>query len=142
MTIDDYYTQVREAEVESAFEYINAIYNAPMTLEDGNRARGLKETPGHPELELCSWNCCSGQSNSLLSCFETIEKLWKMLKQHLRHCKHTAATLAELKKEVQEELDKLNPSEWGRDIDELGDRLSERKMRRGLAASYWVTLYF
>ena len=133
--MDDYYTQVLEAQVEPAFVYMNALYDNPKLMEDGNRAHGLKNPAmqrwkkARGIVTLDDWPPCSPD-------FNPIEKVWRIIKQRLKHRAHTITTIAELKAAVQEEWDRLDPSEWDRYIDEMGARLREGKQRQGLATSY------
>lgn len=135
MSMDDYQNQVLQGVCEPALEHMATIFDAPKLQEDGNRAHGL-----HNE-GMQRWKAARGirlLDNWPPSSpdFNPIEKVWRVLKQRIKHRPNVITTKAGLKQAIQEEWDRLDPSEWDKYINQMHARMVEGRKRGGLATSY------
>ena len=65
-----------------------------------------------------------------------IENVWRMIKQRIKACPRFPSTVTELKKAVQEEWDRLEPSDWNKYIDSMPERIAQLKRRKGMQTEY------
>jgi transposase len=61
-----------------------------------------------------------------------IENVWRIMKQRIKARAHFPGTYAEMCKAVQEEWDRLKPSDWNPLIDSMVERVKECEKRKGM----------
>ena len=132
----DYYNQVLEPIVGPAFNGLldyKGMEEGGLYVEDQapvHGTRGLlvkaKKDMGIPLHERPS---CSPDLNP-------IENVWRILKQRIKVRSRFPSTVAEMRVAVQEEWDRLQPSEFNKYIDEMPQRIAQLKERKGMQTEF------
>lgn len=65
-----------------------------------------------------------------------IENVWKILKQRIKRRDTFPSTRDAMVAAVQEEWDKLQPSDFNKYIDEMPERIAQCKQRKGMQTQY------
>ena len=65
-----------------------------------------------------------------------IENLWRIMKQRIKARPHFRGTYSAMCKAVQEEWDRLKPSDWNALIDSMSERLKECRERHGMQTKW------
>jgi hypothetical protein len=65
-----------------------------------------------------------------------IENVWRILKQRINQRPRFPSTLSEMKQAVQEEWDKLQPSDFNMYIDSIPERIDQLRQRKGMQTQY------
>jgi transposase len=61
-----------------------------------------------------------------------IENVWRILKQRIKQQSRFPSTLSGMKQAVQEEWDKLQPSDFNKYIDSMQGRIDQLRQRKGM----------
>jgi hypothetical protein len=65
-----------------------------------------------------------------------IENFWHISKQRIEQWSRFPSALSEMKQAVQEEWDKLQPSDFNKYIDSMPERIDQLQQRKGMPTQY------
>jgi hypothetical protein len=132
----DYYNQVLEPIVGPAFKGLldyEGMQEGGLYVEDhapvhGTKGMliGAKEALGIPLHERPS---TSPDLNP-------IENVWRILKQHIKARSRFPTTVAAMRVAVQEEWDRLQPTEWNKYINQIPLRIAQLRQRKGMQTEF------